>query len=98
MSDERDISFWEYYASSSSGEDPINPLPTGADKYFAFSQAMPAATWTVTHNLEKYPSVTVVNSTGEVVFGAVKYTSLNSRHYNFYNPFLDGLLKLNLWR
>jgi len=94
MSDERDISFWEYYASSSSGEDPINPLPAGADKYFAFSQAMPAATWTVTHNLEKYPSVTVVNSAGEVVFGAVKYTSLNSLTITFTNPF-SGTAYLN---
>ena len=54
------------YASSSTG-----------DKNFVFSQDVASATWVVTHNLNKYPSVSVVNSSTEIVYGDVVYDSLN---------------------
>jgi hypothetical protein len=43
-----------------------------------FSQNVASATWNVTHNLNKYPSVSVVNSANITVYGDVDYDSLNS--------------------
>jgi hypothetical protein len=37
----------------------------------------PNTTWTITHNLGKRPSVTVVNSSGEVIFCDVLYENEN---------------------
>ncbi len=51
---------------------------TGAsDKNFVFTQNIPATIWIVTHNLNKYPSVSVVDSANTTVYGQVEYNSLN---------------------
>ena len=52
-------------------------LGTSADKNYVHLQSSPASTWTVTHNLNKRPSVTVVDSAEEIVFGEVEYISDN---------------------
>lgn len=44
-------------------------------------------TVTVTHNLQKYPSVTVVNSANDVVVGDVTYTNTNTLVVTFSAPF-----------
>lgn len=44
---------------------------TGVSLVFQFST--PATTWTITHNLGLYPSVTTVDSSGEVILGDVTY-------------------------
>ncbi len=36
------------------------------DKHFVFEQEIPSDTWQITHNLEKRPSVTVVDSAGNM--------------------------------
>lgn len=46
-------------------------------QYYVFNQNTPSATWTITHNLGRRPSVTVVDSAGTVVIGEVTYTSDN---------------------
>ena len=43
----------------------------GADKNFIFKQQSASDTWTVVHNLGKYPSITVVDSAGTVVTGEI---------------------------
>ena len=48
-----------------------------ADKNFVFTQNNPAVTWTITHNLDKFPSVSVVDSANEIVYGEVTYTNTN---------------------
>lgn len=58
-----------------------------SDKTFAYQQAVPSASWTVTHNLNKYPSVSVVDSANRVVFGDVVYDSLNQATLTFSAPF-----------
>lgn len=45
---------------------------------FVHSQNVPASTWSVTHNLDKRPSVTIVDSGESVVVGDVQYTDNNS--------------------
>lgn len=43
----------------------------GADKNYIFKQMTPADTWTIVHNLGKFPSITVVDSAGTVVVGEI---------------------------
>lgn len=44
---------------------------------FEHVQAVPAVTWTVTHNLGRYPSVTVIDTGGNVVLTQVSHLSIN---------------------
>ncbi|MBX5462815.1 MAG: hypothetical protein IRZ28_17200 [Steroidobacteraceae bacterium] len=45
---------------------------------YVHTQSIPSSTWTINHNLARYPSVTVVDSTGGVLFGAVEYVNQNT--------------------
>lgn len=45
---------------------------------FVFEQAIASDTWEICHNLEKHPSVTVVDSAGTVFFAAVQYVDNNN--------------------
>lgn len=44
---------------------------------FVYEQAQPSATWNIVHDLNKYPSVTIVDSANSEVFGEVLYVSSN---------------------
>ena len=57
------------------------------DANFVFTQTSPSATWVVTHNLNKYCSVTVVDSADNIVFGDVLYNSLNQVTLTFAGAF-----------
>ena len=57
------------------------------DKNFIFAQAVPSAVWTVVHNLNKYPSVSVVNSSNNLGYGEVDYISLNELTITFSSAF-----------
>lgn len=59
-----------------------------------FTQAIPLATWTIVHNLGKYPSVTVIDSANEVVFGDVAYVDSNTITLTFAGGF-SGTCYLN---
>lgn len=65
------------------------PARPGAanDKYMPYDQISPSATWVITHNLGKNPSVTVIDSGGSVVFGAITYNSLNQLTLEFSGAF-----------
>lgn len=54
---------------------------------FVFTQTAPAATWLITHNMQKYPSVTIVDSSGNAVMGEVTYISSNQVKLTFTAPF-----------
>lgn len=49
--------------------------PSGGDRHYTHSQAVPDTVWTVTHNLGKYPSITVFDSSGAEVEGEVAHLS-----------------------
>ena len=53
-------------------------LSDGNDKSYIFTQAVPSTTWTVSHNLDKFPSITVVDSASTVVTG--QYTYINNNN------------------
>lgn len=50
-------------------------------------QNSPSAEWIVSHNLGRYPSVTVLDSAGSVVLGTVVNDSLNNCRIQFSVPF-----------
>jgi len=50
-------------------------------------QGLPSSSWVVTHNMNKYPSVTVIDSASNEVEGEVTYNSLNSVTITFSGSF-----------
>jgi hypothetical protein len=52
-----------------------NKLTFTAKLGYVFTQSTPAAVWTINHDLEKYPSVSIVDSANDEVIGEVNYTS-----------------------
>jgi hypothetical protein len=59
-----------------------------------FSQDSAASTWNVTHTMEKFPSVTVVDSSNNVVVGEIVYNSNSSITLTFASAF-SGKAYLN---
>ena len=53
------------------------------DKTFVFTQGAPSVQWTVQHNLNKFPSVSVVNNNNIVINGEVTYIDANNVQLNF---------------
>lgn len=47
------------------------------DLAYAHTQGTSSATWTIAHNLDFYPNVTVVDSAGTIVEGEISYTNRN---------------------
>ncbi len=47
------------------------------DKNYLHVQGSPASSWNVTHSLNKYPAITIFDSSGNQVEGDVTYSSLN---------------------
>lgn len=58
-----------------------------SDKTFVFNQAVQSNTWSVTHNLNKFPSVSVVDSAKSAVVGSVDYINENELSITFSAPF-----------
>ena len=78
-------SFTEYQVWNGSDAD--------ADTY-EYDQSGVSDDWTITHNLGKYPSVTVVDSAGTEVVGDVTYISENVINIKFNSAF-SGTAYLN---
>lgn len=57
------------------------------DAHFVYTQSSPSAQWVITHNLAKYPSVTVVDSADSTVYGEVEYNSINQLTITFSGAF-----------
>ena len=59
-------------------------LYSGAqDKDFTFTQSSAATTWSVTHNLNKFPSVTTTLADGQQVIAEVTYNNKNNLTITF---------------
>jgi hypothetical protein len=58
----------------------VNPNidPNAEDKNFVYTQAVPSASWTVTHNLNKFPSVSVVDTANTQIFTIAEYIDTNT--------------------
>lgn len=66
----------------------------GDDKSFEFTQATAASIWNIKHNMNKYPSVSIVDSGGNIIYGDVEYIDLNNCVCHFSAPF-SGKAYLN---
>lgn len=56
---------------------PDELAPGIADKNYVHHQDVPASVWTISHNLNKKPSVEVIDSAGTKVEGEIKYIDDN---------------------
>jgi hypothetical protein len=64
------------------------PGPPGAGiSTYTYIQSPASPTWTITHNLSRFPSVSVVDSTGRLVEGDVQYVSSNQIIVSFSSSF-----------
>ena len=74
---------WLDQGNTGSVQDFLNSL----DKHHLHKQQSASDTWLITHNLDKYPSVTIVDSGFTVVYGEIEYLSKNQLEITFTNPF-----------
>ena len=64
------------------------------DANFVFTQGIPSATWNITHNLGKFPSVSVADTANQLMYGDTEYINENSLTITFSAPF-SGKAYLN---
>jgi len=85
----------EYVSGNGSLEDQeyylisllLYDIDSNTDKTFTFTQSAASSTWSVTHNLDKFPSVSVVDSGNTAVVGSVEYINENELTITFSAPF-----------
>lgn len=72
------------YVDLQGPEGPQGPQgPPGIIETYIHNQISSASTWSIQHNLGRYPSVSIVDSGGSIVLGAVKYISENEIQISF---------------
>lgn len=67
---------------------------TSGDLSYRHTQRTSSDTWTINHNLNKYPSVSIVDSSGNVVVGDIRYVDVNTVVLEFKGAF-SGKAYLN---
>ena len=50
----------------------------GSDKNYSHIQDVPSTLWTVSHNLNKIPSVTILNNSGEEIYADINVINNNT--------------------
>jgi hypothetical protein len=50
---------------------------------YIHDQSVPASSWSITHNLNKYPSVTIVDTANSEIIGEVVYNNTNTLTLTF---------------
>ena len=69
--------------------------PSGSgDKYYVYTQSTPSDTWEITHNLNKNPSISVVDSAGSLVVGNYEYVNAD-KVILYFNGAFSGKAYLN---
>jgi hypothetical protein len=51
--------------------------------YYLHDQQTSSDTWVVTHNMNKYPSINIVDTANDIIMGEVRYNSLNQLTITF---------------
>ena len=64
------------------------------DKNYLHDQGVVSAVWTISHSLGKYPSVSVVDTANQIVFGEIEYVDTNNIIITF-NAAFSGSAYLN---
>lgn len=65
-----------------------------SDKHFTHNQSIPSDTWSINHNLNKIPSVTITDNEGMEYEGSVNHTDNNNLVLTFSAP-ISGFAELN---
>lgn len=73
--------------SKGSGDGSSSTTIVTKDTGIVVEQKTSAAVWNISHGLNRYPSVTVVDSGGNVVIGDILYLDSNSVQITFSAPF-----------
>jgi hypothetical protein len=60
--------------------------PTGNNNYFLYNQTLPLATWTINHSFGRFPSVTVIDSTGFAIITDIEYPNNSMVVVTFAQP------------
>jgi len=83
-------------ADAGTGDVTLSIDRDSIDKTYNHNQMSPAEVWTIHHNLNKYPSVAVFDSTGdgELVYGDIAYVDANTLTVSFSAGFA-GMAFLN---
>lgn len=55
----------------------------GINEQFVYEQENPSMTWTIEHNLGKYPTVTCIDGNGYVIIQTTQYVDLNTVELTF---------------
>lgn len=77
-----------------SGNKTSDDLGLVADKTYLHHQTVASDTWVIVHNLNKYPSVAVIDSAGNEVIGEISYDDKNQVTLKFEGGF-KGAATLN---
>jgi len=72
----------------------INTPAVIPDKTFVFIQLVPSASWSIEHDLDKFPSVSVVNNNNIIMYGDTEYIDDNNIIITFSGGF-SGKAYLN---
>lgn len=62
-------------------------LNTNSDKTFEFVQDVASTEWVINHNMKKYPAVSIVDETGNLVICNIHYNNINTTTISFNIPF-----------
>lgn len=73
---------WLEYGNEGTIEDFLDSLKV-TDANYVHDQISSAKEWRIIHSLGKYPSVTIVDSGGNVVMGDIKYASTDEIEISF---------------
>lgn len=69
------------------GDKSSKDLKIDGDKTYVHYQNVQSDTWEIQHNLDKYPSITVVDSANNIVVGDIRYVDTNNVVVTFTAPF-----------
>lgn len=67
--------------------DSNSKIPAYSENTYVHTQAVASSSWVISHSLNRRPSVTVVASTGDMVYGDVAYTDDNNLTVTFTSAF-----------
>lgn len=77
----------ERYYTKSEVDNKISTISIQAGQTYVHTQSQAADTWTIKHNLNKYPSVSIVDSANSIVVGEITYINKNELIVGFTGAF-----------
>ena len=81
---DRDVEDAHPISSISGLKEKLNEI---SDKNYVYIQRSASDSWDIVHNLNKYPSITVVDSANNTVLGDITYISSNEVNIRFIGAF-----------